>query len=283
MKVRPAIFAQMGWYPQDKNECELMINRWCGNGIKIRSDLVKGIGGIVPHAGWFFSGEIACTVFRCLSEKASPDTVVIFGKHLSPASHRSIMIEGLWETPLGDIRIDNELALRISKEEDFFIETPIRFEDDNTIELQLPFIKYFFPDSMLVPIGAPPTRKSLEIAKKIAHISDEMNRSVVVIGSTDLTHYGPNYGFMPAGTGGSALAWSKQNDERIIEKMVKMDPEGVLEEALKNHNACCPGAAASAICMAKELGAKKGEALMYATSYDKSPAPSFVGYVGIIF
>lgn len=283
MKVRPAVFAQIGWYPQGKSECENMIKKWADNDVKIRSDLVKGIGGIVPHAGWFFSGEIACTVFRCLSEKTSPDTVVMFGKHLSPTSKRSIMIEGLWETPFGNIKIDNEVALRISKEYEFFVETPIRFEDDNTIELQLPFVKYFFPNSMLVPIGAPPARDSLKLAKKIIQISDEIGRSLVVIGSTDLTHYGPNYGFMPAGTGSSALKWSKQNDEKVIEKMVQMDPEGVMEEALRNHNACCPGAAASAICMAKELGAKKGEVLMYATSYDKSPASSFVGYVGIVF
>lgn len=283
MKVRPAVFAQIGWYPQDKSECENMIKKWADNDVKISSDLVKGIGGIVPHAGWFFSGEIACTVFRCLSEKTSPDTVVMFGKHLSPTSKRSIMIEGLWETPFGNIKIDNEVALRISKEYEFFVETPIRFEDDNTIELQLPFVKYFFPNSMLVPIGAPPARDSLKLAKKIIQISDEIGRSLVVIGSTDLTHYGPNYGFMPAGTGSSALKWSKQNDEKVIEKMVQMDPEGVMEEALRNHNACCPGAAASAICMAKELGAKKGEVLMYATSYDKSPASSFVGYVGIVF
>jgi len=193
------------------------------------------------------------------------------------------MIEGLWETPLGNIKIDNELALKISKKHDFFIETPVRFEDDNTVELQLPFVKYFFPDSLLVPIGAPPIQKSLELAKKIAHLCIEMGRSVVVIGSTDLTHYGPKYGFMPAGTGDSALKWSRQNDEKIIEKMVKMDSQETIKEGLRNHNACCPGAIASATCMLKELGAKEGEVLMYATSYDKSPASSFVGYVGIVY
>ena len=283
MKVRPAIFAQMGWYPQSKKECERMIKKWSKNRIKIKSNQIRGIGGIVPHAGWFFSGEIACTVFRCISEISKPDTILIFGKHLSPGSQRSIMIEGLWETPFGNLEIDSELALQISKEADFFIETPSHFEDDNTIELQLPFVKYFFQNARIVPIGSPPNKESLDLAKKIANISEEIGRSVVVIGSTDLTHYGPNYGFMPAGTGASALEWSKKNDKKVIEKMLKMDPEGVIEEALRNHNACCPGACASAISMAKELGAKEGEMLMYATSYDKSPASSFVGYVGIVY
>ncbi len=281
MKVRPAVFSQMGWYPDSKNRCEEMIKKWSDNGVKIKSEYVKAIGGIVPHAGWFFSGEIACTVFRCLSEQTIPDTVFIFGKHLTAGSRKSIMTEGYWETPFGNIEIDHELASEIAKEDDFFIETPTHFEDDNTIELQLPFVKYFFPKAKLVPIGAPPTKEMLKLTKKIASMCKD--KSVIVIGSTDLTHYGPNYGFMPAGTGEAALEWSKQNDRKVIEKMISLDPEGIIEEALKNHNACCPGAAASAICMGKELGAEKGEMLMYATSYEKSPASSFVGYVGIVF
>ncbi len=282
MRVRPAVFAQMGWYPNSRKECEMMIKEWSKNSINIKSD-IKGVGGIVPHAGWFFSGEIACTVFRCLSEKLTPDTVVIFGKHLSPGSHLSIMKEGLWETPFGNIEIDNNITSKICKEYNFFIETPFRFEDDNTIELQLPFVKYFFPNAKLVSIGAPPNKDSLKLSKSIAKLCREMNISVISIGSTDLTHYGPNYGFIPAGVGSSTLEWSKENDKRVINKMIQMDPEGVIDEALKNHNACCPGAAAAAINMAKEMGAVKGEILMYATSYDKSPSSSFVGYVGIVF
>ncbi len=281
-KIRPAIFARLGWYPENRDECERMIKKWSQNGVEIRSsELIRGIGGIVPHAGWFFSGEIACTVFRCLSEITEPDTVVIFGKHLSPGSRKSIMVEGYWETPFGEIEIDSELAQRIIEGEDFLIESPTYFEEDNTIELQLPFVKYFFPSAKLVPIGAPPTKDMLYIARKIAFLCG--SRCVIAIGSTDLTHYGPNYGFMPAGIGAPALQWSRQNDKRIIEKMLELDPEGVIEEALENHNACCPGAAASAICMVKELGATRGEILMYATSYEKSPGPSFVGYVGTIF
>jgi AmmeMemoRadiSam system protein B len=83
-KTRPAVFARLGWYPEDKDECERMIKKWSKNGIEIKSESTRGIGGIVPHAGWFFSGEVACTVFRCISELTSPDTVIVFGKHLGP-------------------------------------------------------------------------------------------------------------------------------------------------------------------------------------------------------
>ena len=65
--------------------------------------------------------------------------------------------------------------------------------------------------------------------------------------------------------------------------MIAMEPERVITEALSNQNACCAGAAATAIAAAKELGAKQAEEIAYATSYDKNPGDSFVGYTGIVF
>jgi MEMO1 family protein len=74
-----------------------------------------------------------------------------------------------------------------------------------------------------------------------------------------------------------------ENDRRVIEAMLAMDPDRVISEALANNNACCSGAAATAIAAAKRIGAGKAETIAYATSYDKSPGDSFVGYAGIVF
>lgn len=112
----------------------------------------------------------------------------------------------------------------------------------------------------------------------------KLGLSIVVIGSTDLTHYGPNYGFTAKGRGKTAVDWvSKENDRRVIDAMLRMDPEAVIREGLTNDNACCCGAAAAAIAAGKAMGAEKAEQLAYATSYDKSPGDSFVGYVGVLF
>ncbi|MFZ0243706.1 MAG: AmmeMemoRadiSam system protein B, partial [Desulfobacterales bacterium] len=73
------------------------------------------------------------------------------------------------------------------------------------------------------------------------------------------------------------------NDRRIIDTIVAMDPERVIDESLSHQNACCAGAAATTIAAAGRLGARQAQTLAYATSYDKSPAASFVGYVGIVF
>jgi AmmeMemoRadiSam system protein B len=99
-----------------------------------------------------------------------------------------------------------------------------------------------------------------------------------------LTHYGPNYGFTTKGTGEKAVAWVKdENDKKVIDAMIRMDPESVIREGLSHENACCSGAAAAAISVGKALGADKAEELAYATSYEKSPGNSFVGYVGVVF
>ena len=253
-------------------------------GIPCPSSGKEMIGGIVPHAGWFYSGRIACNVIKSLKNGSPPETMVIFGRHLHPGSDNFIMKEGQWATPLGDLEIDHELAEKLASEFPFTVETASRYEQDNTIELQLPFIKYFFPDSKILPVGVPPAQNSLKIGQRVAQLSVEMGREMIILGSTDLTHYGYNYGHTPKGVGPEAVDWVKnENDKRVVDLMMAMDAEGVVEESLKNHNACCSGAVAAAISAAKSLGAQEGKKLIYSTSYDIRPDSSFVGYVGIVF
>jgi len=280
MAKRRADFAG-SWYPAKASECEEIIKEFKRSGAPCPPG---GVGGIVPHAGWLYSGSIACNVIQCMSTGPAPDTVILFGRHLHPSSGYYLMKEGSWATPLGELQIDEELGEKLSAEFPFHIETATRYEQDNTIELQLPFIKYFFPDSKILPIGVPPSPASLRIGERAVELSKSLDRRIMVLGSTDLTHYGANYGFTPKGRGEGAVAWVKEeNDRRLVDLILQMDPGGVIRESLENHNACCSGAAATAIAAAKRLGARRAEKLVYGTSYDVRPDQSFVGYVGVVF
>jgi len=136
----------------------------------------------------------------------------------------------------------------------------------------------------IVAAGVPPDKNSLEIGRAVVEIGKRLDLKIKVIGSTDLTHYGRNYGFVSKGSGQKAVDWVREeNDRRIIDTMLAMDAEKVISEALVSQNACCAGAAATAIETAKHLGAQKAQTIAYATSYDKNPADSFVGYVGVVF
>lgn len=283
MKVRRADLAG-SWYPGRGMDCRKTIEEFMDTAVSCPDTLGEVVGGIVPHAGWVFSGKMACNVIKCLRVQDGPDTCIVLGRHLHEGSANFIMTEGLWDTPLGELTIDSDVANELVSEFSFTIETPSRYDADNTIEVQLPFLKYRFPHIKIVPMGLPPRPASLEIAKRVVEISRRLGRKTVVLGSTDLTHYGYNYGYMPRGTGEEAVKWvTTVNDRRAIDLMVNMDEHGVLDASFKDHNICCPGAVAAAIVAAKELGAVKAKQLVYGTSYDVRPDSSFVGYAGIVF
>ncbi|HMA67042.1 MAG TPA: AmmeMemoRadiSam system protein B [Desulfosalsimonadaceae bacterium] len=286
MDTRKPVFAG-SWYPAAAAECENLIKEF-QNDSRFHVDPDPAYkGGIVPHAGWVFSGSLACNVIAAMQPQKpgeGPDTVVIFGMHLPPNTPGTIMAEGTWDTPFGEIEIDADLAEGLCRDYKFTVETPTRFTPDNTIELQLPFIRYFFPNARLLPVGPPAKTAAADIGRRAVEIAEAAGRTITVIGSTDLTHYGPSFGFTPAGKGSGAYEWVKnKNDRRVIDAMLAMDPESVVNEALTNHNACCPGAAAASLAAAQQLGARNGQFVGYSSSYEHNPGDTFVGYGGVLF
>ena len=71
-------------------------------------------------------------------------------------------------------------------------------ERDNTVEIQLPFLRYLAPKVMALGMRAPPSAQAVALGEAVARTAAALGRRVAVAGSTDLTHYGSNYGFSPA-------------------------------------------------------------------------------------
>ena len=283
MSVRRPDFAG-SWYPDTASGCKAMFDQFERESVA-REGTEPVTAGIVPHAGWMFSGRIAYNVIRELArDSGQRDTVVLFGGHLAPSSPMTIMARGELWTPLGTIPADEELAAAILDEWEVVRETPERHAPDNTTELQAPIIRHFFPEAMMVVIGAPPREATLRLADSLVGHATRLGRRLAVIGSTDLTHYGPNYGWAPMGLGDEAVRWVREeNDPRWIERARQLDAQGMIKEAMDHKNACCPGAAAAAAQCARALGSSSGELLAYATSADIRPDASFVGYAGIVY
>jgi hypothetical protein len=275
MSVRKR-FLPPGWYPLGANDTvdaieamsrSLPVGPWR-----------RGVAGVVPHAGWEFSGCLALEVMSSLPR--SIDTIVIIGGHLGPADGILCAAEDSFDTPLGPIAVDTALreVLRAS--------FPMR-EDrsaDNSVEVQLPFAKHLFPQARLLALRASPSEEAIRLGAAIASAGKTVGRNVAVIGSTDLTHYGPNYGFSPMERGEKARAWVRDvNDRRFIDALVAMDCASVLERSLKERSACSAGGALCAVSFALEMGVRKGQLLRHMTSYDVHPAESFVGYAGVLY
>jgi AmmeMemoRadiSam system protein B len=156
---------------------------------------------------------------------------------------------------------------------------------DNTVEVLLPMVHFFFPKAALLWLRLPAGAVSEKMGKAVAKAAAELNRKVNVIASTDLTHYGANYGFSPKGSGKQALAWARDmNDAAFISAVESGSCGEVLNRAERDRSACSAGAVLGAMGFAKAAGAGGLRLLEYGTSADKSPGEvpdSFVGYAAM--
>lgn len=282
MSSREAVLAGM-WYPGTERGCRQKIEQLMADDTPAQT----GIAGIVPHAGWEYSGALAVRVYRALAAAdPAPERVLLFGTHMSPSSRPHISRASSFETPLGPVAADEDLAAQLAAE----LRLPADPADsgqrgggDNTIEVQLPMIKYFMPEVRLVVISPPFSAAAIDIGQAAAQQAAKLGAPFALVGSTDLTHYGPRFGFAPKGLGAAAARWvSDENDARLIQRVLDLDPEGVLEEAARSHNACVPGAVAAAIAGAREMGATTATLLEHRTSYDLQPSDTFVGYAAVV-
>jgi MEMO1 family protein len=283
MKIRQAFFARQGWYPADESTCRRVIDEYLaafpGSPSGTRA-------GVVPHAGWIYSGRTAAMTFAALSD-CKPQVVFVFGGHMHPGERCVCMPRDAFETPLGELPVDEQLAADLVSRFNCYTESSDDFQPDNTIELQLPFIKAVWPTARVVAVQVPPDDTAAEMGAWAAGESRARSIDAVAIGSTDLTHYGPNYGFQPQGSGEKAHAWSKEkNDRPFIDKLLVADWRGAVEHALANHSACCPGAAAAAVSFAREMGIETGKLLEHTTSHEiegRGSPGMWVGYAAIVY
>jgi hypothetical protein len=282
MTVRRAVLAG-AWYPDTERACQRAIEAMTGS-----APPRAGRAGIVPHAGWDYSGALACAVLRSLAAAdPTPDLVVLFGTHMAPGTAPHIALVDAFETPLGLVDAAADLARDLARDLSLRgdpADSP-RSRGDNTVEVQLPLIKHFLPGAKLLVVGPPFGHEAVEIGGSVTRRAIETGSVVAVVGSTDLTHYGRRFGFAPAGSAAEAVRWVEEvNDARVVARMLEMDAEGVIDEAREQHNACVPGAAAAAIAGARELGLVRADLLRHATSWDVQPGgDSFVGYAAILY
>ncbi len=264
-----------GWYPADAEDAVKLFKGWeYGMEIIDRSS----IAGIVPHAGWSFSGKTAYAVFSRIDPDV--DTVVIIGGHLSVNGGILAAGEEQYETPFGNISADvgllSALKKRLEIKDDNFT--------DNTVEVNLPIVHYMFPTAGALSMRAAPSMPAAELGGAIHDAAVSLGIKTAVIGSTDLTHYGPSYGLTSHGSGKAGYHWaSGENDKRIIAAMLRLDIGESLELAVGSKAACSCGGAAAAMSFAGKSGIQHGELLEYANSYDVYHSDSFVGYAGIVY
>ncbi len=265
MVRQPVVAGQ--FYPASPSQLKAMIK-----GL-VDEEAVKEevIGLVSPHAGYVYSGPVAGAVISRIRFK---DSFIIMGpNHTGRGEPFSIMTQGAWETPLGQVEIDSELGKQILATSSHLQEDHIAHQYEHSIEVQLPFLQYFKKDIKFVPIMFAYATGAIcqEIGRELAQAIKELNREVVIIASSDMTHYEPQ-------------ASARKKDAQAIEAILDLN-EAELSKRVQELDITMCGYAptVSLISAAKELGAKEAELVRYQTSGDiTDDYTSVVGYAGII-
>jgi AmmeMemoRadiSam system protein B len=233
---------------------------------------IKGV--IAPHAGYIYSGPVAAHTYHEIAEDGFPETFVILCPNHTGMGSGVSTIKGSWETPLGLVDIDDEFADLMIKNAGIIESNPAAHIKEHSAEVQLPFLQYLNPDFQFVPVTMwmQDMETAAEIGYSIQKTASELGRDVVVIASTDFTHYKPQ-------------KEAYIQDMQVIDAIKAMDEKLMMDRVSHlNVSMCGYGPVAATMVAAKKMGATYCELLKYATSGDATgDKSSVVAYASAVF
>lgn len=259
------------FYPGTENHLIDEISALRGGETIERTDAV---GVLSPHAGYIYSGHVAALTLASIRPKHN--YIIIGPNHTGLGSPFGISSCEAWRTPLGDVKINEELARNIASGSKNITREDISNSQEHSIEVQLPFLQASAKgDFSFVPMVVSYAGISVynELGKAIARSVKELGieKDVVVIASSDMTHY-------------ETADEAKKKDRLAIDAMLGLDEKKLIDTISANDISMC-GYAPAAIMMvaAKALGARTARLVKYETSGDRSgDYSSVVGYAGIV-
>ena len=233
--------------------------------------LEKPVGLISPHAGYMYSGQVAAWGFYELAKKGKPKTVIIMGpNHTGYGPRVSVFSSGVWETPLGDVKIDEEAVRIISEHSEVVSFDTSAHVMEHSLEVQIPFLQFLYGDSFkIVPIvfkDQSPT-VARDLSRAISRYLS-FNHSTLVIASTDLNHY-------------EDQETTLKKDSAIVKAIESGNPM-LLYSTVYDLDVSMCGVGPVATLMMIQLG--KPKVLKHATSGDVSgDYLEVVGYLSVIY
>lgn len=253
------------FYPRDPIRLREMIEQF----LLPKAERIKALGAICPHAGYMYSGPVAGATY---SHIHIPERVILIGpNHTGLGAKASIMTQGSWLTPLGEVEIDSSLAFSILENSQYLKEDTQAHLAEHSLEVQIPFLQYFRPQVKIVPIVI--MGISYDTAREVGEAIGKAitSQEALVIASSDMTHYEPQ-------------DVAVEKDHKALEAILNLDPEGLYERVMTNNISMCgvmPAIATLTACI--NLGCKEAQLIRYMTSGDTTGDYSqVVGYAGVI-
>lgn len=277
-RIRPPAVAG-SFYPSDAAELAVVLD-----GCFVSSPLgPRGrqsptsvfIAGMVPHAGYFYSGPCAAHLYAHL-----PDTVerlIIVGVNHWARGHRAALSPAdAWQTPLGSVAVDQEINAILEQRVHFLKKDELAHAQEHSIEVQLPFLQRVLRQFTFVPISLSDVsaEECSELGSAVAEVckldSAPQNKTLI-LASTDLSHY---------------LSPRKTNDldQIALERVLHRDPAGLLTVVEQENISMC-GVRPTAVMLyaANQLGVTDARLLKHCHSGDVTPMRKVVGYASVVF
>ena len=231
---------------------------------------IRALGCVVPHAGYMYSGHVAGAVYRRL--ELPRRMVILCPNHTGMGEPLAIMSEGAWQTPLGDVAIDEQLAAELKQQMPLLSEDETAHRFEHALEVQLPFLQVLAPGFRFVPIavGTGNFEVLSSLGVVIGNTLAKEGEHFLVIASSDMNHY-------------ESDSVTRVKDRRAIDQLLALDARGLYDVVKEgNISMCGYGPAVVMLTAARKLGATKAELIRYATSGDVSDDRDMVvGYAGI--
>jgi MEMO1 family protein len=234
-------------------------------------EFIPAVGCIVPHAGYMYSGHVAGAVFAVLQ---IPEVcLVLCPNHTGVGRPIAIMSEGAWETPLGDVPIDEALAAALKQQCPLLEEDSAAHRAEHAVEVELPFLQMLQKKLRIVPIALGTGNLEVldQLGNAIAHAIHSTGRQALILASSDMNHY-------------ESDVVTRVKDQSAIEPILRLDPCSLYEVVTQQKVSMCGfGPAIAMLTAARKLGATSAELVKYATSGDISgDRDMVVGYAGIV-
>lgn len=257
------------FYPSKPGELRGMVQGF------LRQETPKepALGVVVPHAGLIYSGGVAGATYSCL---ARGDTFILMGpNHYGRGGRVALMASGTWKTPLGEVPIDRKVAEALLEAGSLVCEDREAHRQEHSLEVQLPFLQTLWSNFCIVPLCL--SHLSYEecerLGKVIAQVGLSLGsgRKLILVASSDMNHYEPQ-----------EITFAK--DHKVLDVLLTLEPEAFFRSVREHRDSMCGYIPATVLLVAaRELGARQGKLISYATSGEVSgDFDQVVGYAGVL-
>jgi AmmeMemoRadiSam system protein B len=259
------------FYPRNPEQLRTEAQAYLSQAKPAHKAPIRAIGCIAPHAGYIYSGHVAGAVFACI--EVPPRCIVMCPNHTGMGHALAMMSEGAWETPLGAVPIDTQLATALLQRFSALHDDPSAHRAEHAAEVELPFLQLLQPELKFVPIalGTGQFEPLQQLGHALAEVIAAQKDRVLIVASSDMNHY-------------ESDAVTRVKDHRAIEHILALDARGLYDVVTGEDVSMCGfGPAVAMLTAARQLGAKSAELVKYATSGDVSgDRDAVVGYAGVV-